>query len=228
LKRAVIFLILLFGPYISSCQKIDGVWMSYNNRVVKESEQYTSGQEGFILDFESKTLGHISSNSVIKFKINRYKIKIKELNQKVRIKVFGNDSIEFPPSGNMISVFHRLKLDNKTRYTKDEIVGFLTGNQFDTIYGLLDIEFSTDQYWIDKRFNEDKDRFDLINNTWNEPGYWYLKRIDDVYFLILNFSQIDEKHIYQILEVNKDRMKLKPLQDGTFRPKQLTELRIRL
>ena len=93
---------------------------------------------------------------------------------------------------------------------------------------LIHIEFSTDQYLIDKRFNEDKDRFDLINNTWNEPGYWYLKRIDDVYFLILNFSQIDEKHIYQILEVNKDRMKLKPLQDGTFRPKQLTELRIRL
>ena len=90
LKRAIIFLILLFGPYISSGQNIDGVWMSYNNRVVNESEQYTSGQEGFILDFGSKTLGHISSDSVIKFKINRYKIKIKELNQKVRIKVFGN------------------------------------------------------------------------------------------------------------------------------------------
>ncbi|WP_223826754.1 hypothetical protein [Flagellimonas sp. S3867] len=207
-------------------QQLDGVWMSYNNRIVDKNEQYTSGQEGLILDFTNNTFGHLSSDSVLRFKRRNNKLRIRGLGKRISIKAFQNDSIEFPPSGNVISVFHKLELKVSFDIKEKEIIKFLTNNKFDSLYGLLDVEFSSDQFWLDKMFGKKEGRFNLINNTWKDnDGYWYLKNVHDVYFLIFAPGQIEEKHIFQILDMDEKRMKLKPLQDSMFGPDQLTELR---
>jgi len=207
-------------------QELDGVWMSYNNRIVDKNEQYTSGQEGFILDFTNNTFGHIGSDSVVTFKRRKNTLRIVGFDKRIPIKVFQNDSIEFPPSGNMISVFHKLDLEASHDIAEKTIIKFLFRNKFDSMYEFLDVEFSSEQFWLDKMFGRKEGRLNLVNNTWkDDDGYWYLKEINNVYFLIFAPGQIEEKHIFQILEMNENRMKLKPLQDRAFYPKRLTELR---
>lgn len=228
--KKVIIILLLFGFFNSQGQELDGVWMSYKNQIIDSSRAYTSGGEGILIDFDNSTMGHISSDTLIDvnftFKKNKVKLKVEGIRGKGKLKKNKNGSLEMDSGRNMADVFQKLDLSHEQGMSIQEVTDFLIKNRFEPLNDYMDIEFTMDQYWHDKWLEKKRERLNLLNHTWeNDNGFWYLKEIYGNYFLVFTLGQVEKKNIYQILDVNKDGLSLKPLQETDFGLKNITELK---
>jgi hypothetical protein len=230
LKRAFIILFILNGLTNSFGQKLDGVWMSYKNQIIDSNRVYTNRGEGILIDFDNSTVGHIGSDTLIEvkfiFKKKKVKLKFEGIKGKEKLKKYGNDSLEMDSGHNMAHIFRKLDLNHKLNKTIQEVSSFLLNNKFEPLNDYTEIEFTSDQYWIDKILGEKSKKLNLLNHTWEQDnGFWYLKEVQENLFLIFTLGQVEKINIYQILEIKRNGLKLKPLQETDFGLKNITELK---
>ncbi len=202
--------------------------MSYKNQIIDRSRVSTRGGEGILIDFDNSTVGHIGSDTVVdvEFIFKKKKVKLKFEGVKGKLKKYGNDSLEMDSGHNMAHIFRKLDLDHKLNKTIQEVSSFLVSNRFEPLNDYTEIEFSSDQYWIDKILGEKSKKLNLLNHTWEQDnGFWYLKEVKENLFLIFTLGQVEKMNIYQILEIKKVGLKLKPLQETDFGLKNVTELK---
>lgn len=220
---------MIFGIILTSCksQEVSGVWMSYNDRVINTDFAYSAAIEGFLIDFDKKEFGRFDSDSVMKIDIDFIKKQLKPKSDtlKVDFRVFKKDSIEIELSNNTMSVFRPLNLNHKLSINKNQISDFLTKNNFDKINGTIDISFSNKFFFRDAMFKKPNKRNALINKSWDDEGYWFVKEINQNFFLIFTLDQTTDQNIYQILSFNKCKMKLQQLQEAAFGNAKITELK---
>jgi hypothetical protein len=228
LKKALLIIFILIGLTSCKAQEVSGIWMSYNNYVIDIKAMYTSGDEGVIIDFDNQTIGKIQTDSTLQIKIDYKKSKLflKSDTLNIDFKVYGKDSILINSERNMIQVFRPLDLSNKLTKKKKEIENYLTNPNFDKINDSLKIKFSKELHFVDKQFSKPPYfRFALINKSWNDEGYWYIKEINQNFFLIFTIEQMGDKYIYQIISVNNCEIVLKQLQKGRDFKIDLTKLK---
>jgi hypothetical protein len=201
--------------------------MSYNNYVIDKDAMTTSGNEGFIIDFDNKTFSATYSDSVVPIQIDfkDTKLDFKTDSLSVDFKIFGKDSIEIDFDQNMMHVFRPLSLNHKLSADKSQIIDFLVKNTFDKINGGIDFVFSNKSFFLDEVSEKTSKRKAFINKTWNNEGYWYIKEIKQNYFLIFTLDQISGKNIYQIISFDKCKMGLEQLQEADIGNAKITELK---
>ena len=202
--------------------------MSYNNYVIDINSMFTSNDEGLIIDFNNQTIRTIHSDSIISLKIDfkNSKLYLKTDSISVDYEIYGKDSIEIDFGSNMMQVFRPLDLNHKLTVDKNQIKDFLIKNDFNAINKTIDIKFSDKFYPLDKIFKIKNKKNTLINKSWDdEEGYWYLKEIEQNYFLIFALNQDSDQNIYQITSLDQCIMKLEQLQVAEFGNVEITELK---
>lgn len=199
--------------------------MSYNNRVIDSAEGWTTGNEGYFLDFDLNRFGHLRGDSAISVKFNRKsnRLKSKRHDFSIRLQRFGKDSLQFDSGENMMYVFRKLDLNHQLKIDKKDIEKFLIRNDFDSIME-IDLTFSPEQYMIDRMRDKPLKRFDLLVNVNESTGYWHISEIKSNFFLVLTLGQFQEPNIFQIESVSNCSIGLKPLQNIAF-PKSIKELK---
>jgi hypothetical protein len=211
MKKALLIIFVSFGFTSCKSQDVQGIWMSYNDRLIDIDSVSTGNTSGFIIDFKQSKISHVYNDTLFPFGIN-YKeklINIKSDTIKLETLVFHKDSIEMELFENKISVFHLLNLNYTIKYDKTKIESFLTNSNLKNIDQSLDIKFTNKIFFKDEIY---KKRKTLINKSWDNEGYWYIKEITGNYFLILTIEQLGDKHIYQMLSFDDCKMELKQLQ----------------
>lgn len=221
--------LIILGILLTSCKShdVDGIWMSYNDRVINTDFAYSSTIEGFLIDFDKKEFGRFDSDSIMKIDIDftKKQLKSKSDTLKVDFRVFKKDSIEIELSENTMSVFRPLDLNHKLSIKKNQIRDFLIKNDFDKINGEIDIKFSDEFFFRDVMFEKQNKKYALINRSWDDEGYWFVKEIEQNFFLIVALDQTADQNIYQILSVNECKMELLQLQESKFGNAKITELK---
>ncbi|QLG45304.1 hypothetical protein [Costertonia aggregata] len=225
MKKTIIILFILTGLTNSYGQELNGVWMSYNNRIVEGTTYHTTGDEGIIIDFDNSTMGHIKTDTVVKIKVNfrKSKIKSRALKAKIKFRQFGQDSIEMNGLENTIYVFRKLDLAHEIDLDKNEISDFLITHQFDSIQGIKG-EFSGDKFFRDITLNTPQPKNQFVNKNWNDNGYWSVKKIKGNAFLIFTIGQTEPNNILQILSISQNGLKLNQLQTDEWM-ENLTEIK---
>ena len=200
--------------------------MSYNNRIINNNYWYASEDEGVILDFDNQTIGTIQHDSIVSINIdfNKSKLSMKTDTLSVNFKVYKKDSIEIDFGRNMMHVFRPLNLDHKLSVNKSQINNFLFKNNFGKINDTIDVEFSDRYFFRDIEFEKTNKKNALINKSWNDEGYWYVKEIEQNFFLIFTLSQTSDQNIYQITSIDDCKLKFIQLQETEFRISKLIEL----
>jgi hypothetical protein len=210
MKTSIIILLLLYAS-LSKAQKLDGIWMSYDDYIIDSDKAGRPIGEGLLIDFDNKTIGHIRRDTMIRIGIDFEKKKIFietdtliSLNYQVKNK----DSLEIDFGQNMVEIFKPIDLNSELQITKNQISKYLTTNDFEDLGGEMNIKFS------DKDFNEDLNiektyrRKTLINHTLNTNGYWYIREIKSNFFLVFTLEYIPDIHIFQILKVSPCKITL--------------------
>lgn len=228
LRKTLQFIFILFGLTTCQAQEVDGIWMSYKNYIIDINSMYTSGDEGVIIDFNKQTFGTIRTDSIIPIKLDfkHSKLYLKNDTLNVDFKIYAKDSVEIDFGTNMMHVFRPLNLNHKLPVDKSQICDFLINNDFDKINRSIDFDFSNKIFFRDEISGTPNHRNALINKSWNEEGYWYIKEIEQNYFLIFTLDQISGQNIYQILSINECKMELVQIQEPEFGNVKITELKI--
>jgi hypothetical protein len=200
--------------------------MSYNNRVINDNYWYASEDEGVILDLDNQTISTIQHDSIVSINIDfkKSKLSMKTDTLNVDFKVYKKDSIEIDFGRNMMHVFRPLNLDHKLSVNKSQINDFLFKNNFGKINDTIDVEFSDRYFFRDIEFEKTNKKNALINKSWNDEGYWYVKEIEQNFFLIFSLSQTSDQNIYQITSIDNCKLKFIQLQETEFRSSKLIEL----
>ncbi|MCB0461618.1 MAG: hypothetical protein KDC81_02835 [Flavobacteriaceae bacterium] len=226
MNKTFLLIFILIGLQSCRTQNVNGIWMSYNNRIINNNYWYASEDEGVILDFDNQTIGTIQHDSIVSINIdfNKSKLSMKTDTLSVNFKVYKKDSIEIDFGRNMMHVFRPLNLDHKLSVNKSQINNFLFKNNFGKINDTIDVEFSDRYFFRDIEFEKTNKKNALINKSWNDEGYWYVKEIEQNFFLIFTLSQTSDQNIYQITSIDDCKLKFIQLQETEFRISKLIEL----
>jgi hypothetical protein len=225
--KNILQILLFFGLTSSQAQEVNGIWMSYQNYVIDINSMTTSGNEGVLINFDDKTIGHIHSDNTVPIKVDfsKSKIFISSDTLVVDFKMFQQDSITIDFGQNMMHVFRPLNLSHKLDTDKKAINDFLVQNEFPKINGQIEIKFSDKPFFRDVMLEITNKKNALINKSWNDEGYWLIKEIDQNFFLIFTLDQTTDKNIFQILSLDDCKMELSQLQEPEFGKAKLTELK---
>ena len=211
MRIIITILVLILNLSLCKAQNPKGVWMSYDNYIINFDNAGRSYEEGILIDFDNKMMGHIRKDTMIGIDIDfeRKNIGI-ETDTLIHLNYqFKNmDSLEFDFGLNVMEIFKPLNLKHKLKITKSKISEFLIENDFKPIDGEMKVEFSKEDFYQDLDIEKPDRRKTLINHTLNTKGYWYLREIKDNFFLIFTIEYIPDIHIFQILEVNECNLRL--------------------
>jgi len=214
LKKNFQIIFILIGLVSCKKEEINGVWMSYNDRIINYDKGFSGGISGFVIDFDNNKWSHVLSDSskTIEFNFVKKQIRINPDTTKYYFKNFKNDSIEIELYQNTMSVFHPLTLNYQLDKTKKQITEYLIGNKFKNIKDSTNVIFSRSFY----RFDKTKEVRELKGITYKSQvyGYWHVRGIRNNYFLIFTIFETMEHNIYQIKSLNKNGMKLKKIQES--------------
>ncbi|MEZ4780988.1 MAG: hypothetical protein R2816_05235 [Flavobacteriaceae bacterium] len=113
MNKTFLLIFILIGLQSCRTQNVNGIWMSYNNRIINNNYWYASEDEGVILDFDNQTIGTIQHDSIVSINIdfNKSKLSMKTDTLSVNFKVYKKDSIEIDFGRNMMHVFRPLNLN---------------------------------------------------------------------------------------------------------------------
>jgi len=227
LKKVLQLIFIVIGLTSCKAQEVGGIWMSYKNYIIDINSMYTSGDEGVIIDFDHQTIGTIHTDSIIPIKLDfkQSKLFMKTDTLNVDFKVYGKDSVEIDFGRNMMHVFRPLNLNHKLSVDKSQIIDFLIDNDFEKINGTIDFGFSSKFFFRDEIFEKPNKKNALINKSWNDEGYWFVKEIKQNFFLIFTLDQTSGQNIYQIISLDECEMQLIQLQEAEFGIVKVTELK---
>lgn len=227
MKKVLQLIFIVIGLTSCEAQEVDGIWMSYKNYVIDINSAYSSGDEGVLIDFDNQTIGTVHKDSIIQIRIDLKHSKLFMMTDTLNVdfNVYGKDSIEIDFGRNMMHVFRPLNLNHELSVDKGQITDFLVKNDFEKINGTIDIEFSDKFFFLDVMFEKPNKRNALINKSWEDEGYWFVKEIKQNFYLLFALDQTSDQNIYQIISMDKCVMRLEQLQDAKFGSAPITELK---
>ena len=223
MKKVLLLILLTIGLISCKNQGVNGVWMSFNDRVIDEHRAFSSGLEGMIIDFDKSEFSSIHSDSTIKFEKGLKEMKIVRGTDSIiyPYDIYKNDSIEIVIAKNTISVFRPLNLNNPLKLTISEIVEFLTVDCNRKFADSIKVKFLKDYHPLDRN----KKKLRMVETIWNNSrpllGHWSVSEINNNYFLFISIEDTTEKNIYQIISKNKNEIKLMPLKENYYKLRKL-------
>lgn len=75
----------------------------------------------------------------------------------------------------------------------------------------LTAEFTREQFFIDKKYKKPNKRFQVINYSERDNGYWYLKNIEGHALFVFTTEQNKTENIFQIISLDLKGFKLNQL-----------------
>jgi len=205
--------------FFTSCnnQKVHGVWMSYDDRLNSYDKPIIRGVDGFVIDFDKSLATYAQSDTLHKLNIDFKKMTIEKVadTSKRKFQITKKALNEIVIGNDTLTVFHRLNLNNKLKLTYTQIVNYFIKNNFQDIMNSLELDFSDNFYRFDKQKKIRK-----LNSIWkdtkkqlNSNGYWYIKEIHQNFYLFFTTEETLDRNVYQIISIDKERVKLKALQE---------------
>jgi hypothetical protein len=237
LRKILHLIIIVLGLTSCNNQEVDGIWMSYNNYIIDKNSAYSSGSEGIIIDFDKQTIGYIHNDSIVPVNVDFKKLKLfveSETPYGVEFKIHERDSIVIDFGINMMHVFRPLNLKHKLSIDKSQIYNFLIksdfiiNSDFEKINGEINVKFSSKPYSLDVMYKKRIQKNILINKSWENEGYWYIKEIKQNFFLVFALDETADQNIFQIISFDDSKMKLIQLQEAKFGNARTTELKTSL
>jgi hypothetical protein len=214
MKKVIIIFIFLIGSMLVRAQEMNDLWIS-NSTILQNGNTTKNGVEGKILmDLGINKIEYINADTKIDISSNRKKtkLKIRGVKGKFRIQKQGQNKLVLITSKNSSHVFERLDLTHKLNMSKKELSDFLIKQQCDLV-GEIKGQFTKEQFFLDKKAKKPTSRYQFINFSERDNGYWYIKTIKGNAFLIFNTAQKEKENIFQIIEVKVNGFKLLPLQE---------------
>jgi len=213
MKKAIVIFLCLTGSLLVKGQELNGLWVS-NNDILQQKNTTENGIEGkIIMDLGTNNIRYINANNRINISSNRKKtkLKIRGVKGKFKIKKLGQNRLMLVSSKNKRHVFDKLDLTHKLGMSEKEMGDFLVKQQCDLIEG-IEGKFTNEQFFIDKQFKKPTSRYQFINFSERDNGYWYIKTINENAFFVFNTAKQAKENIFQILEIKVNGFKLLPLQ----------------
>jgi hypothetical protein len=223
LKEILQIIFILIGFTSCKSQKIDGIWMSIEDRVIDEQYSYSSGMWGMIINFDKSEINSILSDSVYKFDKRPKEVKILHKTDSIvyPYRIFKKDSIEIEIVKNTVTVFKQLNINYPLESTKSEIVDFLTDNCDRKFGNSIKVKFLNDYHPLDKN-----KELRMIETIWNNSrpllGNWSIGEIAKNFFMFISIDDTTEVNIYQITSLKGNKISLKPIKESYY---ELTELK---
>lgn len=212
MKRLVFLLLILITHHGIHGQKINGLWLSHVNSLEKEYPSIDGNEGKIIVDFDQNTIGYLNTDKKSKISSNKKqtKLKIKGVKGKLRIQKQSKDKIVLKDSKNISYIFERLDLSHKLQINAKEIRDFVLTQQCDLVDGIKG-KFTKEQFFIDKKAKKPHTRYQFINFSQRDNGYWYVKTIKKNTFFILNTAQNETENIFQVTAIKVNGITLRPL-----------------
>lgn len=214
MKKAILIFVFFVSIFLVKGQEINGLWVS-NSDVLQNKNATTNGVEGKILmDLGINQIEYINADTKIEIISNRKKtkLKIRGVKGKFKIQKIGQNKLVLMTSKNTSYTFDKLDLTHKLNMSKKELGDFLIKQQCDLIEGIKG-QFTKEQFFLDKKAKKPTSRYQFINFSERDNGYWYIKTIKGNAFLVFNMAQKEKENIFQILAVKVNGFKLLPLQE---------------
>ncbi|MCF6214141.1 MAG: hypothetical protein L3J45_08975 [Flavobacteriaceae bacterium] len=213
------FIILILLVFFTSCnnQKVHGVWMSYDDRLDSYSNPILRGVDGFVIDFDKSVATNAESDTLVKLNINFEKMTIEKVadTSKRKFNITKKTLNKIVIGDDTLTVFHRLNLNHKLELNYNQIIDYLIKKDFQNTMDSLELNFSDKFYRFDKQ-----KRIRVLENIWketvrhtNSSGYWYIKEINKNFFLFFTLEETLLRNVYQITAIDKEGVKLTPLQE---------------
>jgi len=191
--------------------------MSYDDRLDSYDKPFIRGVDGFVIDFDKSVATDAESDTLIKLNIDFNNMTIEKVadNSKSKFQITKKALNEILIGNDTLTVFHRLDLNHKLELSYSQIVNYFFKNDFQNIMASLEINFSNNFYRFDKQ-----KRIRVLTNIWRDTvnqidssGYWYIKEINKNFLLFFTPEETSGRNIYQIISIDGERVKLKPLQE---------------
>lgn len=225
MKNVSLLFFVLFYTTICCSQQLKGVWVSNKKFSNKKISNKPNDNGGIIIDFDTKTMSSFLDNSTKQIKVNRKETKIKIEGQKGKYIVKSNIS------GTLVLIgpkktLHKFKIINKVgalNMGTQELESYLVNQQCGLIQGLK-VQFTKEQFFLDKKAKQPLKRFQLINYTTRDNGYWYFKKYKKNVFFVFTTEKNTPENILQILEIDLKGFRLNQLESDN-NIKNLTEIK---
>ncbi|TRO66806.1 hypothetical protein [Christiangramia sabulilitoris] len=217
----LIFLISISQPMIG--QKIEGIWMSYNDRIIDENNWHSNNIEGIIINFDQNEISQIASDSSFQIKINKNESLIESefANLNSKYKLYQTDSLEVEIASNTKSVFHPLNLNHPINTSKQKIENLIAGDCWRILNDSIKTKFLNDIHPI----SDSNGNIKMLETIWVQSrpmvGNWFIGEIRNNFFLFLTIEDKTERNIYQIVSVEKDKINLIPLQEHHYKIREI-------
>jgi len=213
MKKATFILVFLASSLVVKGQGMNGLWMSNKDILQNENATKNSIEGKILLDLDTNKIGHINADAKLEISSNRKKtkLKIKGVKGKFKIQKPNQNKLVLKAYNNTNYVFEKLDLRHKLNMSQKELREFLIKQQCDLIQGIKG-QFTNEQFFLDKKAKKPIIRYQFINFSERDNGYWYIKTIKGNSFLVFNTAQKEKENIFQIIEVKVNGFKLLPLQ----------------
>ena len=178
-------------------------------------QEYTSNNNftgKLILDFDALAMGAMNTDakSAISFNKKQTKLKVKGIKGKFKIKQQNGEKLTMSNSKNKSFIFEKMELSHKIQMGTKELRDFVLAQQCDLINGIK-AQFTKEQFFLDKKDKRSKKRYQFINFSTRDNGYWYFKIIDGNAFFVLNTAQKEPENVFQVKAVKVNGIQLQPL-----------------
>lgn len=214
MQKATFILLFLVSSLLVKGQEMNGLWMSDSDILQNENTTKNRVKGKILLDLDTNKIGYINAENTTEISHNRKKtkLKIKGVKGKFKIKKSGQNKLVLITSRNTSHIFEKLDLTHKLNMSQKELSDFLVKQQCDLIGGIKG-QFTKEQFFLDKKAKKSTSRYQFINFSERDNGYWYIKTIKGNAFLVFNTAQKEKENVFQILEVKVNGFKLLPLQE---------------
>jgi len=188
-----------------------GVWITIKNKQMTSENGYSYGTTSLVVDFEKLENHFLSSHldSISKFTIDSKTNSILPEGDttKINYSLYKKDSLEiYIKRQNLTKVLVPLNLNYKLKFTKNQIIKYLTNQQSYFAGDTLRMEFSN--VFFTKGIEDKR----VLRSKFPKKkfiGYWYIGQKNKNYFIIINPDPNNTgEYIFQITNLNKQRIKL--------------------
>lgn len=200
MKKALLFIFIVVTFINLNGQELNGIWVSNDNLSNTKAKSLISQDGVSIIDFDKNSMTSInnrSHNKTIVLNKKETKIKINGLKGKFKVHKPNKEALVLTGKNNTRYTFKKLDSTYEFDLSTKEISSFLLSQQCGLIQG-IQVEFKNEQFFIDNQSNAPKNRFQVINYSKRDNGYWYIKKMNKFAVLVFTTEQNKTENIFQI------------------------------
>lgn len=220
LPGKVFFVCFLF--FISqrlNAQDLNGVWMSHHFVNIDTSKDPEPALIHFYIDFDQRQFKVLNGTRTNNIEIYDQEIRVfKDKSEIILEFQYLNDQtlLVTVPGYEGTLILKRLNLLLELDSGKESVLNFFKNQNFYCESKDLTLEFLDSKFFRDVEFDAPNPRNTLLNHTWEDVGNWYIEKIRNAQFLVMEYDQISPICIYQITKVGGGEIHFKPLVEPVF------------